>query len=87
MNTMMTKNSDTIKDQVKSLFADQFQITKAEINDDLSFGDLPQWDSLGHMSVIAALEDQFHVEVDADLIAKLVSIKAICEYLEEQSHG
>jgi acyl carrier protein len=49
----------------------------------LKFGDIPEWDSLGHMEVMMRLEEQFGVEVSTEGIAELVSVEAICRYLAE----
>ncbi len=53
---------------------------------DLAFGDLPQWDLLGHMEVMLRLEEQYGVAIDADIIAQLVSVPEICKYLEANGH-
>jgi len=81
------KGKKGILDQVIEILAEQFGIPITDIPGSLEFGDIPQWDSLGHMSVIAALEEKFNLEVDAGLIAQLISVQAICEYLEENTHG
>ena len=82
----MTKTKDGIETQLKDFLANQFQVDKESITNDLSFGDLPQWDSLGHMSLMAAIENQFGVEVNADAIADLVNYKAILDFLVKSNH-
>ncbi len=56
------------------------------VNPELAFGDLPQWDSLGHMEVMLKLEELFGVEIDADTIAMLISIPEICRFLQESGY-
>ncbi len=70
-------------ERVQVLLADAFQVSPDEITPALGFGDLPQWDSLGHMDIMMLLEEQFGVEVSTQTIADLISIPAICEYLSE----
>lgn len=82
----MTQTKEAIASQLKEFLANQFQVDKEVIRDDLSFGDLPQWDSLGHMSLMAAIENQFGAEVSADAIADLVNYKAILNFLVKASH-
>ncbi len=72
--------------QVQNLVADSLQVPAEMVTPDLAFGDLPQWDSLGHMEVMLRLEEQFGVAVDADTIAQLISVPEICQYLEAQGH-
>ena len=81
--------SETIEvnEQVRSLMADVFQVPLLEINPDLTFGDLPQWDSLGHMELMMRLEEQFQVEVTTDTIAELTSLSAICDYIQGKNHA
>ena len=82
----MSKGTQSLDIRLKDFLASQFKVEKESISEDLSFGDLPQWDSLGHMSLMAAIEDQFGVEVNADAIADLVNYKAILGFLKKSNH-
>jgi acyl carrier protein len=73
-------------ERIKALLAQTFQVPIEEITTNLAFGDLPQWDSMGHMDVMMTLEEHFGVEINTDTIGELVSIPAICAYLAEKSH-
>jgi acyl carrier protein len=84
---MEINQSTDLTSQVQSLLAEVFQVPQGEVTPDLAFGDLPQWDSLGHMDLMLRLEEQFGVTVDTDLIAELVNIPAICAYLKEHNHA
>ena len=72
--------------RVQAIVADAIQVPVEMVTPDLAFGDLPQWDSLGHMEVMLRLEEQFGLTIDADLIAQLINIPEICKYLEENGH-
>jgi len=72
-------------ENVQALLSEALQIDLQDVTPDLAFGDLPQWDSMGHMEVMMRLEEQFGVEINADTIGELVSIPAICEYIA--AHG
>jgi acyl carrier protein len=63
---------------------DALQVPAEWVRPDLAFGDLPQWDSMGHMEVMMFLEEQFGVEINTETIAELVSIPAICAYIAGQ---
>ena len=71
-----------IVDQVRRLLAELFMVPVEDIPTDLAFGGLPQWDLMGHMDVMISLEQRFGIEVNAETISQLISIPAICEYLE-----
>ena len=45
--------------RVQMLLAEAIQVSPEMVTADLAFGDIPQWDSLGHMEVMLKLEDVF----------------------------
>jgi acyl carrier protein len=44
---------------------------------DLKLGDLDEWDSLGHLELVAEIESAFGISFGLDEIAKLDSLDAI----------
>jgi acyl carrier protein len=84
----MTINSPSILVQnIQALLAEALQVPGELVTPDLAFGDLPQWDSMGHMEVMMLLEERFEVEITADTIAALTSLPAICAYIQENGHA
>lgn len=83
---MDSNTTAALETRVRELVAGALQVSPEEVTPELAFGDLPQWDSLGHMEVMLHLEEQFGVEMDTDLIATLTSVPAICAHLQEQGH-
>ena len=80
-------NGDTsLIGHVQELLAESLQVPPDMVTSDLAFGDLPQWDSLGHMEIMLRLEERFGVAVDTDTIAQLISVTEICKYLEEKGY-
>jgi acyl carrier protein len=77
----MTDNS-VLSEKVQQTLAEALRVDLAEVGPETQFGDLPQWDSMGHMEVLVALEKAYGVEVSADTITELVSIPAICQYIQ-----
>ncbi|MCK4898544.1 MAG: acyl carrier protein [Anaerolineales bacterium] len=84
---MSVDQSTTLSIRVQKLLAEALQVSNEQVNADLAFGDLPQWDSMGHMEVMLSLEEQFGIEIDADIIATLTSLPAISSYLKENGHA
>ncbi len=70
-------------EQVQTLLSDSLQVSPQDITLELTFGDIPQWDSMGHMEVMMRLEEKYGVEITADTIGELVSVEAICSYLKD----
>ena len=83
----MDTEKNTLVDQVRSLLADALRVNLDEIGPQTEFGDLPQWDSMGHMEVMVALEKEYGVAITAESIAELTSVPAICAFLEGDHHG
>lgn len=67
---------------VRRLLADSLRVGIGDIAMETQFGDLPQWDSMGHMEVLVALEKEYGVEVTAETITDLVSVVAIVQHIE-----
>tara|TARA_A100001011_G_C14155249_1_gene775779 strand:+ start:620 stop:865 length:246 start_codon:yes stop_codon:yes gene_type:complete len=51
----------------KNAFADSFDsIDETTIIEELAYGSIQEWDSVGHMGLIAALEETFNIEMEMD---------------------
>ncbi|MEV7024825.1 citrate/2-methylcitrate synthase [Kitasatospora sp. NPDC093558] len=64
------------------LIATTLGIDADEIADDLEYQSIRQWDSLGHVNLMVALEKEFGLTIDDELLLELRSVKAIREFLE-----
>lgn len=69
------------RDSLKALICDALRLPEGAYTPELRLGAVPQWDSMGHMEVLARLEDDFGVEVSPDLIARLTSVEEIASFL------
>ena len=47
-------------------FISALSITADKLTDDLKYQDITEWDSVGHMALIAELEDTFGIMMDTD---------------------
>ena len=72
---------------IQALLVEALHIGAEQTTPDLAFGDLPQWDSMGHMEVMMLLEQRYDVEINADTIAALTSVPAIRAYLQEKGNA
>ena len=55
------------------------------ITESLSIGDIEQWDSMGNMAIIAAIEAQMGIEFPIDDLFELNSVKALIDEIEKIS--
>ena len=74
--------SNALSDKVQAVLADSLRVDRGDVGPQTEFGDLPQWDSMGHMEVMVSLEKEFGVEITAETITDLVSVEAICAHIE-----
>lgn len=84
---MEINQTTNLVDRIQALLVASLQVSPDEVHPELAFGDLPQWDSMGHMEVMLALEMEFGVEINADTITSLTSLPAIRDYLLENGHA
>lgn len=66
-----------INDKLATLIAETLRIPGGAIEDDLDMENTGTWDSLSHMQLIAAIEDEFAIELTSDEIVTMRSLKQI----------
>ena len=57
-----------MESRIKKVMGDLFNIGVESINNDSSPDNIENWDSLKHMNLIVALEEEFEVEFDDEEI-------------------
>ena len=62
-------------------FTESFEIEESQLAG-LEYQAIPTWDSVGHMGLIAALEDEFDIMMDTDDIIDLSSYEKGKEILK-----
>lgn len=61
-----------------------FKIAQEKMSADSSVDNVPGWDSLAHMNLVIALEDEFKVSFTAEEVIGLLSAGIIVETLKEK---
>tara|TARA_B100000123_G_scaffold259788_1_gene225600 strand:- start:418 stop:654 length:237 start_codon:yes stop_codon:yes gene_type:complete len=56
----------------KKAFIDTFEI-KESVLDKLKYNEIDEWDSIGHMNLISALEENFKITLETDDIVDFSS--------------
>jgi acyl carrier protein len=74
---MSDESSLALIPRIQTVLAEALQVPADLVTPELAMGDLPQWDSMGHMEVMMLLEQHFGVEINNDTIANLTSVPAI----------
>ncbi|MEN8242329.1 MAG: acyl carrier protein [Chloroflexota bacterium] len=83
----MTVANSELTESIQQALAQALNVDPSEIGPETQFGDLPQWDSMGHMEVLVELEKNFGVEISAETITDLVSVPLIYAHIEEKQNG
>lgn len=73
-------------EKYNKVFMETFEITEEKLND-LRYQDIEAWDSVGHMGLIAALEDAFNIMMDTDDIIDFSSYEKGKEILAKADYG
>ncbi len=72
-----------MEEKLKKIFANLFNFHNLE--DHMTRDDIPDWDSMRHLSLILELEKEFDLSLSIEDSIHMVSIRAIKEILSE--HG
>ena len=62
------------KEKYAQVFIDSFSITADQLNENLVYQSVQQWDSIGHMGMVAALEEAFDIMMETDDIIDFSNI-------------
>lgn len=72
--------------KLTNVFANSLNIDKSKINNSLTYGETPEWDSVAHMALIAAIEEAFDIMIDAEDVINMSSFdkakEIVSKYLQ-----
>ena len=71
------------KEKYDKVFMDSFSIDKTKIDENLVYESISEWDSVGHMGMIAELEESFDIMLETDDIIDFSSYKKGIEILKK----
>ena len=72
-------------EKYKKSFVESLDVEEKLINEKLKYNDIPEWDSIGHMTLIASLEETFNITLETDDIIDFSSVKKGIEILKKYS--
>ena len=65
----------TNREKYNKAFIDCFSVSEEVLNEEFVYQCIPAWDSVGHMTMIANLEEEFNVTFEMDDIIDFSSFK------------
>ena len=80
-------NKDEIKDRVRAALARALKTNPDAIVDNASQMELSEWDSVRHMNVVLALENDFGIEFEDAELPTLTSLPLLVAAIEKHTAG
>ena len=71
------------KEKYQKVFMDSFSLKEDQLNEKLVYESVSDWDSVGHMGMIAELEEVFNIELETDDIIDFSSYEKGKEILNK----
>lgn len=71
---------------MKEIISRVLNVDYDRITDNLSSGDIPEWDSVGNLAIISTLEQELAVEFPLEDLFDLTSVKAIVDEINKLVH-
>jgi acyl carrier protein len=72
-----------IAGKLREVFVEALDLDGDVDVENLKYRDIEAWDSVGHMALVAAIEDEFDVEFDTDQVIDMSSFKVAVDMVKE----
>lgn len=71
------------REKYKKVFMEAFSLKEEQLKGNVEYNTIPEWDSVGHMTMIADLEDAFGITMETDDIINFSSYQKGAEILKK----
>ena len=71
------------KKKYQDIFVSSLAMDSNKFTDEIKYNEIPEWDSIGHMTLISGLEEGFGISMDTDDIVDFSSFKKGIEILKK----
>ncbi|MEN9391246.1 MAG: hypothetical protein RL017_544 [Pseudomonadota bacterium] len=71
-----------VQERIRNVVANTFKINLEDITDRLEYQSIAAWDSLNHISLMLALEEEFKIKIDENMVLHLSSISKIYQFMQ-----
>jgi len=73
--------------KVRTAFKSAFGVEPETITINTTVGDVPAWDSMGHVSLASSLEQVFGMTFDVDDLMAMENVREICKVVQSKLGG
>lgn len=70
-----------MEQKLKNIFVEALNIPVEQINDSLEYNTIPEWDSIAHMTLIAAIDQEFDIMIETEDVIDMSSFGKAKEIL------
>ena len=70
-------------EKYKAIFIETLAIDNKNFNENIKYNEIPEWDSIGHMTLMSGLEEGFQISLETDDIVDFSSFKKGFEILKK----
>ena len=70
-----------LNDRLRDVFVEALMLDDGVDVENLKYRDIEAWDSVGHMALVAAIEDEFDVQFETDQVIDMSSFKVALDML------
>ena len=71
------------KQKYQDIFIKSLSINGNKFDENIKYNEIPEWDSIGHMTLISGLEEEFDISMETDDIVDFNSFKKGIEILKK----
>ena len=71
------------KEKYRDIFIQSLSIDEKKFNEKIKYNEIPEWDSIGHMTLMSGLEEKFSISMDTDDVVDFSSFEKGIEILEK----
>lgn len=69
--------------KLREVFVESLELDEDVNVETLKYRDIDAWDSVGHMALVAAIEDEFDVQFDTDQVIDMSSFKVAVDMVPQ----
>ena len=77
-------NREEIFSRLNEVFQDVFDDDSISVNDETTASDIEDWDSLSHITLLSAVEDEFGIEFSMGQTVKLKNVGEMVDIIEAE---
>ena len=70
-----------LKQEFLELTADALEVELSDLSFDTILHELDEWDSIGQLSFIGLIDDNYSIDIDLEKLGKCDSVSALFDYI------